>query len=251
MTRSRILSQWTAVFLATLGLVTFPFRAQIEAHHLSQVLNVGYDAFGRNCFLLTLCSMVQTLISLIPVTIFCFFTSIAGALFISIKNEALHFTLKASLDLLSALPGFLLALALGVLFPGAIFTYYLGAILMVVPALIRFFESQLLRLASEDFVLASGAMGASKRHIWGLHYLPALMDSILTILPFTLLRLILIETSLSFLGLSVAPEHETWGRLLAQGKDYFLEAPWILVTASLPLCLLIASFHLLSTEEKL
>ena len=245
----RAFSKWFSIGFMSCGLFALPFRDQIETHHLSQALIRGYDAFGRNCVTLTLCAMTQTLISLIPVASFSLILSLCLALLTSVRSERLRFSLRTALDLVSALPGFLLALALGVLFPGAIFTYYLGAILMVAPPLIRFFESQLLKLATENFVLASEAMGASKQHLWKAHYLPALKDSILTILPFTILRLILIETSLSFLGLSVAPEHETWGRLLAQGKDYLLEAPWILTTAALPLCVLIASFHLLSTEE--
>jgi peptide/nickel transport system permease protein len=79
---------------------------------------------------------------------------------------------------------------------------------------------------------------------------PALRDSLLTLFPFVVLRLVLIETSLSFLGLSLIPEHESWGRLIAQGKDYLIEAPWILATSAIPLCLMLASFHLLSHEDQ-
>jgi peptide/nickel transport system permease protein len=237
--------------LILFGLIAFPLRPLIETHDLNRVLTPGYDAFGRNCFGLTLCAMTQTLISLLPVAAFCLSLSLGIALLTTLDSERFKFTLRSSLDLISALPGFLLALALGVLFPGAIFTYYLGALLMVSPQLIRYFESQLMKLSKEEFVVAAEAMGARRVHIWNQHFIPALKDSILSILPFTVLRLILIDTSLSFLGLSVAPEHETWGRLLAQGKDYLLEAPWVLFVAGTPLCVLVASFHLLSTEERL
>ncbi len=229
---------------------TIPFRDSIESHVISRVLRPGFDAFGRNCAALTLSTIAQTLITLMPVLVLCIAVSIAVALFAASRHPRVRFLVRTVLDLLSALPGFLLALALGVLFPGSIATFYLGAMLMVVPTTIRYFESQLLKVSSEDFVLASEAMGAGRWHLWTRHFLPALQASVPVILPFLLIRLILIETSLSFLGLSSVPEYETWGRLLAQGKDYLLEAPWILGLAAAPLCLLIGSFHLLRIEER-
>ena len=226
------------------------FRDSIEAHELSRVLRPGFDAFGRNCATLTLSTIAQTLITLAPVLVLCLVLSIGVALIAASRPERVRFVLRSSLDLVSALPGFLLALSLGVLFPDSAATFYLGAMLMVAPTTIRYFESQLLKVSGEDFVLAAEAMGAGRLHLWLHHYLPVLRASMVVILPFLLIRLILIETSLSFLGLASVPGHETWGRLLAQGKDYLLEAPWILGFAATPLCLLIGSFHLLGIEEK-
>jgi peptide/nickel transport system permease protein len=234
----------TASFIARLDL------RGIELHHLEQTLAPGMDAFGRNCLLLTLAAISNSLTSILPVLVFTLAVSLVISFGVSGTNATARFALRAVLDLLSALPGLLLALSLGVVFPESNFTPYLATVLMVIPSTIRYFESILLKVRSEDFILAADSMGAPPGHIWAYHLLPALRDSVLAVLPFVVLRLILIETSISFLGLTPAPEHETWGRLLAQGKDYFLEAPWILVISALPLCLLLASFHLLSHEDQ-
>ncbi len=223
---------------------------EIERHHLERALRPGMDAFGRNCFSLTLSAISTTLTSTLPVLFFTLLLSIGISLAVSGKNQKLRFFLRSTLDLFTALPGLLIALALGVVFPDSGLTVYFATVLMVMPSTIRYFESLLLKIRSEDFILASNSMGAPPLHIWIYHLLPALRVSILAVLPFTLLRLILIETSISFLGLGHVPEQETWGRLLAQGKDYFMEAPWILFSSALPLCLVLASFHLLSHEEQ-
>jgi peptide/nickel transport system permease protein len=239
------------VFLIFLGAILARFRMEeIEMHQLERSLYPGMDAFGRNCLALTLTAISNTIFSIFPVLTFTLILSIGVSLLASETNSGIRFILRSTLDLLSALPGLLLALSLGVVFPDSNFTPYLATVLMVIPSTIRYFESFLLKVRSEDFILAAGSMGAPPVHIWLYHLLPALRDSIFTILPFVILRLILIETSISFLGLTLTPEHETWGRLLAQGKDYLMEAPWILASSGIPLCLLLASFHLLSHEEQ-
>jgi peptide/nickel transport system permease protein len=239
------------VFLVFFGAILARFKmSEIELHHLERSLDPGMDAFGRNCFTLTLTAISNTIFSVFPVLTFTLILSIGVSLLASESNTSIRFFLRSTLDLFSALPGLLLALALGVVFPSSNFTTYLATILLVIPSTIRYFESFLLKVRSEDFILAASSMGAPPTHIWLYHLLPALRDSIFAILPFVILRLILIETSISFLGLTLTPDHETWGRLLAQGKDYLMEAPWILAYSALPLCLLLASFHLLSHEEQ-
>jgi peptide/nickel transport system permease protein len=225
-------------------------RDALESHHLERALQPGFDAFGRNCISLIPSAMAQTLISILPICALSLLMAFFLALIASMRNDRIRFWVRSSLDTVSALPGFLIAMALGVVFPASWVTSFLGAMLLVVPSITRFYESQILKMRAENHVVAAEAMGARPLHLWTHHFLPELFDSTASLLPFILLRLILIETSLSYLGLSTTPEHESWGRILAQGKDYLIEAPWILATSSIPLFLTLASFHLLSREEQ-
>jgi ABC-type dipeptide/oligopeptide/nickel transport system permease subunit len=232
------------------SLACLPGRDWIEAHRLERALLPGFDAFGRSCLILVPASMASTLIGILPICLFSFGAAMILALISALPSERLRFFMRSALDTVSALPGFLIAMALGVLFPDSRLTSFLGASLMVVPSTTRYLESQILKLRGEPYVAASEAMGAHRIHVWVQHLYPFLRESVIAFLPFVIMRLILIETSLSYLGLSAAPDHETWGRLLAQGKDYWIEAPWILISSALPLFLTLASFHLLSREEK-
>jgi peptide/nickel transport system permease protein len=222
---------------------------QFEIHSLQHVLQPGYDAFGRNCVFLLFSAAAQSIKIMLPVGVLCLSLALFLSSFALFKNERIQFVLRASLDTLSSLPGFLIALAIGVLFSHAAFTFWIGSLLLIVPSMTRYFESLILKLREEEYVHASEALGARPFHLWVHHYRPELLRLLAAILPFLIMRLILLETSLSFLGLGATPEHETWGRLLYQGKDYLLEAPWIMLITAAPLCLTLLSFHLLSDQD--
>ena len=225
-------------------------QSVIETHHLEYALHSGQDAFGRNCIKITLSSALESFFVILPVAGFCLLLTLMTSSLLMIKNTRLQFVLRTFLDTLTSLPGFLIALSLSALFSHASWAFFLAAVLLVYPGQTRFFESQILKLQTEDFILASSALGGTSLHQFKKHYLPELSRLLISILPFIFMRLLVIETSLTFLGLGSAPVHETWGRLLAQGKDYFLEAPWILCIASVPLFLTLFSFHLLSRTDQ-
>ena len=242
-------ASWILGSLILAGIGASGFITQIETHHLERVLRPGFDAFGRDCALLALSALGSTLLSVLPLAVFCILAPLLISFASLIRSSRLRFLFRSVLDTLSALPGFLIALALGALIPGSGFTAWLGAFFLIVPANIRYFESRLLKIRSESYLLASQSLGAGPLHLLRRHYLPELLDSISAILPFLALRLVFIDTTLSYLGLAAAPEHETWGRLLSQGKDYLIEAPWILFWAALPLVTVLACCQLLDESK--
>ncbi len=237
-------------FFAIASIVAWINVGKIEAHQLPMILKQGHDAFGRNCIYLTLAAAFESFRAIIPVAILCFVASLATVSLVLTKNKHVAFGLKTFLDTVSSLPGFLIALSLSVLFANSSAAFILGALFLVYPSITRFLEGQILKLQTEEFIKATEALGAGPFYLFFHHYCPELCRMLIAILPFTFTRLLLIETSLSFLGLGMAENHETWGRLLYQGKDYFLEAPWILVTASFPLFLTLFSFHLLGDADQ-
>ena len=243
-----IAGSWLLIFFSRATMAWWD-RGNRELHQLERALHPGYDAFGRNCIDLVSTAAVRSLMLMVPVGCFC----IALALILSssalLNHRRTEFWMRSFLDALSALPGFLIALAIGVFFSPTRGTFFLGAFFLAVPSLTRFFESQLRHLRHEPYILASVALGASPLHLWLRHYQPELFRMLRAILPFLALRLIVLETTLSFLGLQNTPDQETWGRLLYQGKDYLLEAPWILGWTATPLAMTLMSFHLLSREE--
>ncbi len=239
---------WLSTF-GTAACIASLRRSQIETHHLEMALSPGFDAFGRSCYELVALAAGHSVRIMLPVALFCVLLSLALSSIALLKSSRMEFALRAFLDFLGALPGFLIALALGIFLPDASGTFLVGALLLSMPTLTRFFESQLRHLRFEPYIQAAEALGAGPLHLWIRHYQPELLRMLRAILPYLALRLILLETTLGFLGLQTAPKHETWGRLLQQGKDYLLEAPWILYWAAAPLALTLLSFHLLSREE--
>jgi peptide/nickel transport system permease protein len=84
-----------------------------------------------------------------------------------------------------------------------------------------------LTLRERDFVQAARALGANDARIIGWHVLPNVLAPVLVIWTLEVARVILMESALSFLGLGVPPPTPTWGRMLAEGRDYLTVAGWI------------------------
>jgi ABC-type dipeptide/oligopeptide/nickel transport system permease subunit len=239
---------WLGFFAITI-IIAASFSPEIEAHNLPRTLKFGFDAFGRSCILLSLDAAYQSFLTIIPIGFFCMILAFLASLIKTAPNPALQFTWSTFVDTLSSLPGFLIALSLSVFLGGQFYTVLLASVFMVLPYLIRFFESQIVHLQSQEYITSAGALGGTRFHIFKWHLFPELARSMLSIFPFLMTRLLVTETSLSFLGLSSDSSRETWGKLLYQGKDYLLEAPWICLFSGLPLFLTLLAFHLLSKRE--
>jgi len=84
-----------------------------------------------------------------------------------------------------------------------------------------------LSLREQEFVQAVRALGAHDLRIIARHILPNVLAPIMVIWTLEVARVILMESALSFLGLGVPPPTPTWGRMLAEGRDYLTVAGWI------------------------
>jgi peptide/nickel transport system permease protein len=84
-----------------------------------------------------------------------------------------------------------------------------------------------LALREQEFVQAARALGAGDGRIIARHILPNVLAPVMVIWTLEVARVILMESALSFLGLGVPPPTPTWGRMLAEGRDYLTVAGWI------------------------
>lgn len=237
--------------LASWAGYTALFRATSpEAHDLARALQPGFDAFGRDCLSLTLAAAWQSFGTLVPMSVILVGIALVFVFARFIAGKRVEFVFRSVLDTISSLPGLLIALALSAFFEEQRWGFAIACAISVVPYLIRYYEGQVTELQSRDFYLSTVAMGASPAHLYRRYIIPELLTGTGSIFPFLMTRLILIETSLSFLGLQSFASGETWGRLLYQGKDYLLEAPWIIAAVGTPLFLTLLAFHLLSDPER-
>ena len=84
-----------------------------------------------------------------------------------------------------------------------------------------------LSLKEREFVLAVRTLGGSDRRILFRHLLPNLLSPIVVLATLDLARLIILESTLSFLGLGVQPPNPSWGGMLGEGRQYLDTAWWI------------------------
>jgi len=91
----------------------------------------------------------------------------------------------------------------------------------------RVVRGSLLSLRERAFVEAARAVGASDRRLLFRHILPNLLGPVIVVATLSVSRMIIAESSLSFLGLGVPPEIPSWGGMLSDGRSYIYTAWWL------------------------
>ena len=91
----------------------------------------------------------------------------------------------------------------------------------------RILRSQVLVLRSREFVEAIHALGGSVGRVVLRHVLPNVLSSIVVVATLELARSIVLEATLSFLGLGIQPPTPSWGGMIHEGRDYLDSAWWI------------------------
>jgi peptide/nickel transport system permease protein len=108
----------------------------------------------------------------------------------------------------------------------------------------RFVRAEFMSLRERDFVTAAKALGLPERRIIFRHMVPNAMAPVLVSATIDVARAILAESALSFLGFGVRPPFATWGNILADGRSYIFDAPWLFVIPGTAILLVVLAFNL-------
>ena len=99
-------------------------------------------------------------------------------------------------------------------------------------------------LATRDFVQAERSIGAGHGRILGLHILPHLLPTIIVYGTLGISTTVLLEATLSFLGIGVQPPDPSWGNIIFESQTYFQAAPWLVFFPGLAILALALAFNL-------
>ena len=146
---------------------------------------------------------------------------------------------------LMAFPGILLAIALVAFLGPGIDRLIFALSLIGLAGYARLARGQVLKIKTLEFVEAARALGASGPRIFFLHVLPGAIQPILVQASIGMAGAILLEASLSFLGLGIAPPAPSWGAMLNDGRSHMFDAPHMVVFPSMALVLTVLSFNFL------
>ena len=149
-------------------------------------------------------------------------------------------------DVMMAFPYLLLAAALqAVLGPGiSNLLIVIGAVTWVNAA--RVVNGLTLSETRRDYVSSLAALGVPRWRILGRHILPNISTSVMILFTTGISYTILLEATLSFLGLGVEPPTATWGNMIREGQSYFQSAPWLVLAPGLLLVATVTALSLLS-----
>jgi peptide/nickel transport system permease protein len=157
----------------------------------------------------------------------------------------LDLALQRVMDALQSIPGLVLALAIvSVLKPNTT-NAMLAIAVVIIPGNSRIVRGAVLSAKQNRYVEAAQALGCRHRSILTRHILPNVTAPILVIASIWLGNAILIEASLSFLGLGTQPPEPSWGLMLSStGRAFMEQAPWLAVFPGLAISLAVLAFNL-------
>lgn len=255
----KLLTEWWVVFdPATVRLpdkLRPPFSAPSPAlaadlrpplgHYL-----FGTDELGRNVFARMLQgSFVSLSVGVVAVSISLSVGILVGGLAgfygerkvgpISVDSWLMRTT-----DMVLCFPTFFLILTVVALLPPSIYNIMLVIGLTSWMGTARFVRAEFLSLRERDFVTAAHALGLPEWRIMLRHMVPNAMAPVLVSASIDVAQAILTESALSFLGFGVRPPFATWGNILADGRSYIFDAPWLFAIPGTAILVVVLAFNL-------
>ncbi|MDM8569473.1 ABC transporter permease, partial [Thiotrichales bacterium HSG1] len=159
--------------------------------------------------------------------------------FISVDTLIMRFT-----DVMLCFPTFFLILTVVALLPPSIYNIMIIIGLTSWMGTARFVRAEFLALREQDFVLAARALGLPEWRIIFLHMVPNAIAPVLVSAVIGVAAAILTESALSFLGFGVQPPYATWGNILADGKNFIFDAPWLFFIPGVAILVIVLAFNL-------
>jgi peptide/nickel transport system permease protein len=147
-------------------------------------------------------------------------------------------------DALLAFPAILLAIViLAILGPG-IFNAMLAVAIVNVPAFARLARANVLAEKHKEYIEAARATGVRTGRLLLRTLLPNILATIIVQITVAFAGAVLLESSLSFLGLGVPPPAPSWGSMLSIGRGYMAYAPWYALGPGIAIMLLVLGIYL-------
>ncbi len=147
-------------------------------------------------------------------------------------------------DLMMAFPALLLAIVLAALFHPSLWIVALVIAMVNWVQVARVIYTETRSLAEREFVEAEWALGAGKARILFRHVLPHLVSTIVVWATLGIATTVLLEATLSFLGIGVQPPTPSWGNIIYENQTYFTSAPWLVFIPGVAIILLALAFNL-------
>ena len=148
-------------------------------------------------------------------------------------------------DITIAFPIILFAILLVVIVGPGLINLIVAVGLVIWARYARVVRGEVITIMTQDYISRAKVSGASDFRIITKHLFPNVFNSLLVLLTLQVGFLIIVESSLSFLGAGVPPPTAAWGSMVASGRDYIVTAWWVSAIPGIAIMLLVIAFNML------
>ena len=147
-------------------------------------------------------------------------------------------------DLMMAFPALLLAIVLAAIFQPSLLVVAIVIAMVNWVQMARVIYTETRGLVEREFIHVQRAIGSSPWRVLRAHLLPHLLSSIVVFGTLGISTTVMLEATLSFLGVGVQPPMPSWGNIIFENQTYFSTAPWLVFLPGVAIVLLALSFNL-------
>lgn len=147
-------------------------------------------------------------------------------------------------DLMMSFPALLLAIVLAAIFRPSLWIVAVVIAMVNWVQVARVLYAETSSLSEREFIVAERSLGAGSGLILVRHILPHLMSTIIVWATLGISTTVLLEATLSFLGVGVRPPTPSWGNIIFENQTYFASAPWLVFIPGAAIILLALGFNL-------
>lgn len=233
-----IIGTWVTPYDPTV----FAVRVRLQPPSASHPF--GTDEFGRDVFSRVLAGAHLSLATGFGAMAISLMIGVPLGLIAAYHRGAVQEVIMRAVDLLIALPPVLLGLLVLAVTPPSLLKTIAAVGLVYIPIMVRLTRAVALGLLEEDFVQAARARGEGAFPILWHEVLPNAWPPIIVECGLRVTFAILLGSALSFLGLGPQPPASEWGLMIAEGRDFLTQAPWVCLAPGLSLCVLLVTVNL-------
>ena len=205
----------------------------------------GTDQMGRDIFSRVLTGARATvLLSILATALAMVIGSVLGTASAYLGGKIDEFMMR-TMDAVMAIPSLLFALLIVSTLGQSSFNAVLAITIAFIPGMVRIARSVALAARQQDYINAAIARGEAAHYIILREMLPNILAPIIVESTIRVSFAIMLFATLSFLGLGAQPPESEWGLMVSEARDYFFNAPWMMLIPGLAIALVAIGFNLL------